>query len=63
MNDKLDVAVDVEDSPPVAVGNANTNKIINKYRNSFKYKPLKQDQKKEKVFFIYFLKLVFGFIS
>lgn len=57
VNDKVDEAVIVEDSAPLAVGNANTNKIINKYRNSFKYKPLKQDQPKEKVIFIWPYKL------
>ncbi len=50
----LDEDIVIEEEPKVAVGISNTNKIINKYRNSFQYKPPKQETvKKVLIFYIF----------
>ena len=39
------------DEPKVGVGLSNTNKLINKYRNSFQYKPPKQETVEKVIIF------------
>ncbi len=48
----FDEDIIIEEEPKVAVGISNTNKLVNKYRNSFQYKHPKQ-QAVEKVIFFY----------